>query len=132
MSATIRIAGLTILGMALGLVANAAGPPKVARGGGVAAAQPLRADTLTKQQFEEQLKRLPEGAVIESKGERKTKAQIRALAAQRGQAHQAKAQAALAQASAAFEQRRSQLERQQQAKLEADNAKAVAEFKRLE
>jgi DNA-binding transcriptional MerR regulator len=60
-----------------------------------------------------------------------TMAQIRALAAQKGQQHQAKAQAALSQANAAFEQHRAQLEQQHQAKLQADNGKAMADFKRL-
>ena len=130
---TIRIAGLTIIGVALGLPATAAGRPQVAvRGSGVAATQPLRAEAMTKQQFEEQLKRLPDSAVVESGGQRKTKAQVRALAVQKGEAHQAKARASLAQANAAFERRRSQLEQERQAQLDADNAKAVAEFERLE
>ena len=130
MIGNIRTAGLTILSLALGLVANAANPAPAGAGGGVSAPQVLKADTLTKQQFEQQLKRLPDNAVIESKGQRMTKAQIRALAAQKGQANQAKAQAALSQANAAFEERRAQLEQQHQAKLQADNAKAMAEFTR--
>jgi hypothetical protein len=132
MGARIRITGLTVItGIALGLMANLAAPPPVLAGGGVAAPQVLKADTLTKQQFEQQFKRLPDNAVIESKGQRMTIGQMRALAAQKAQAHQAKAQAALTQANTAFEQRRAQLEQQHQAKLRADNAKAIAEFKRL-
>jgi hypothetical protein len=131
MRTRITIAGLSIIGIALALAANAANPPKVRRVG-AAATQPLTAETLTKQQFEQQLKRLPDSAVIESKGQRMTKAQMRALAAQKGQAQQAKAKAALAQANAAFEQRRLQLEQQHRAKLQADHAKALAEFRRRE
>jgi hypothetical protein len=75
---------------------------------------------------------LPDSAVVESGGQQKTKAQVRALAVQKGEAHQAKARASLSQANAAFERRRSQLEQERQAQLDADNAKAVAEFERLE
>jgi hypothetical protein len=131
MVARIKIAGLTAVALVLGLGANGVSPPWAVAGGGVAAPQAIKADTLTKQQFEQQLKRLPDNAVIESKGQRMTKAQMRALAAQKAQGHQAKAQAALTQANAAFEQHRAQLEQQHQAKLQADNAKAIAEFKRL-
>jgi hypothetical protein len=126
----IRIAVSTLVGIALGLPAAAAARPQV-RAGGVASSQVLRPGTLTKQQFDEQLKRSPEGAVIESGGQRKTKAEVRAMAAQRGQTHLAKAEAALAQAKASFEQRRLEIERQHQAKLEADGGKAKAEFDRL-
>ncbi|MCZ7627096.1 MAG: hypothetical protein C3F12_08935 [Candidatus Methylomirabilota bacterium] len=131
MIAKIKIAGLTTVAFVLGLGANAANPPWAVAEGGVAAAQVLKADQLTKRQLSQQLKRLPDNAVIESKGQRMTMAEIRALAAQKGQQHQAKAQAALSQANAAFDQRRLQLEQQHQAKLQADNAKAIAEFKRL-
>ena len=131
MGATIKIAGLTTIALVLVLGAGAASPPWAVAGGGVAAPQVLKTDTLTKQQFKQQFKRLPDNAVIESKGQRMTKAQIKALAAQKGRANQAKAQAALSQANAAFEQRRAQLEQQHQAKLQADNAKAIEDFKRL-
>lgn len=131
MVARIRIAGLTTVTFVLGLGANAANPLWAVAGGGIAVPQVLKADQLTKQQLDQQLKRLPDSAVIESKGQRVTKAQIRALATQKGQQHQAKGQAALTQANAAFEQRRAQLEQQHQAKLQADNAKAMADFKRL-
>ena len=131
MVARIKIAGLTTVALVLGLGANAATPPWAVAGGGVAAPQVLKADQLTKQQLSQQLKRLPDSAVIESKGQRMTMTQIRALATQKGQQHQAKGQAALTQTNAAFEQRRAQLEQQHQAKLQADNAKAMADFKRL-
>jgi len=127
----IAIAGLTTVGFVLGLVADAANPPSAVAGGGVSAPQVLKSDALTKQQFDQQLKRLPDNAVIESKGQKMTKAQIRALAAQKGQQNQARAQTGLNQAGVAFEQRRSQLEQQHQAKLQADGAKAMAEFTRL-
>ncbi|MGH7411731.1 MAG: hypothetical protein ACREJ6_11825 [Candidatus Methylomirabilis sp.] len=131
MISNIAIAGLTTVGFIVGLVADATNPPSALAGGGVSATQVLKADTLSKQQFDQQLKRLPDNAVIESKGQRMTKAQIRALAAQKVQQHQASAQAALNQARVAFQQRRAQLEQQTQAKLQADNVKAMADFTRL-
>jgi hypothetical protein len=129
---TIRTAGLTILSLALGLATNAAKPTPAVAGGGVSAPQAIKVDTLTKQQLDQQIKGLPDNAMIESKGQRMTKAQVRALATQKGKQHHAKAQAAIAQNDAAFEQRRAQFEEQQQAKLQADRTKAMAEFTRLQ
>lgn len=89
--------------------------------------QVISGEQLTKQQF----KALPDSAVIEFKGQRLTKAQIRARAAQRGHQAVAKAQAADRQAQARVAAHEAQFLQQQQAKLQAENAKAMAEFARL-
>ncbi|MCI0408695.1 MAG: hypothetical protein L0191_09055, partial [Acidobacteria bacterium] len=130
MFATLRILSFTIVALVLGLIAHAPSSPS-AESGGVPGPKVLRSDQLSKQQFEQQFRALPDSALVESRGQRMTKAQIRALAAQKGQQHQASAQAALNQARAAFEQRRVQFDQQQQAKLQASNAKARAEMARL-
>ena len=113
-----------------GLIAHTAAPLP-ADAGGAPGPQVIRADQLTKQQFDQQLKRLPDTAVIEFQGRRLTVGEIRAKSAQRDRELIAKAQAASRQAQAAFEQRRAQFLQQQQAKLQADNAKATAELARL-
>jgi len=130
MFAMLRIASFTSVVLVLGLLAHTASPPP-AESGGAPGPQVLRADQLTKQQFRQQLKALPDSAVIESKGQRMTKGQIRALAAQKGAAAQAKARAAASQAQARFAAHRAQFLQQEQAKLQADNAKTMAEFGRL-
>jgi hypothetical protein len=91
----------------------------------VSGPQVIRGDQLTKKQFEA----LPDTAVIDLKGQRMTKAQIRIKAATSQQAI-AKAQDAARQAEAQFAQRRIKFEQRQQAKLQADKAKAMAEFTR--
>lgn len=108
----------TILVLALGLIVNSAGP-RPAEAGEAPGPQVLRADQLTRQQF----KRLPDSAVIEFKGQRMTKAQIRARAAQKAQEAMAKTQVAARQRLVQFEQ--------VQARLHAENAKVQAELARL-
>jgi hypothetical protein len=136
MRTLLRIVTFALAGAALATTAQAAGPraaasPRVATPPAApASTRTLRAAALTKQQFDRQLATLPDTALVESGGERKTKAQVRDLAAQKGQSQQAKARAALDRANAGFERRRSQLEEQRRAKLAADHAKAVAEFER--
>ena len=122
MFSRVSIASPTIL--VLGLLAQSAGPLP-AEAGGVQRPQVIRGDQLTKQQFEA----LPDTAVIELRGQRMTKAQIRAKAA-KSQEAMAKGQAVARQTEAQFEQRRIQFEQQQQAKLQTDNAKAMVEFTR--
>lgn len=120
----VKIARSTFLVLAFGILAQGTGR-QPAEAGGAPGPQVLRGGQLTKQQFEA----LPDTAVIEVKGQRMTKAQIRAKAA-KSQEAMAKGQAVARQTEAQFEQRRIQFEQQQQAKLQADNAKAVAEFTR--
>jgi hypothetical protein len=95
------------------------------KAGAVLGSEVVRGDQLTRQQFEA----LPDTAVIEFKGKRMTKAEIRVKAANSQEA-MAKVQAVARQIEAQFEQRRIQIERQQQAKIRADKAKAMAEFTR--
>jgi hypothetical protein len=124
MFSKVSIASPTILVLVLGLLAQSAGPLPAEAGG--VQGPVIRGDQLTKQQFEA----LPDSAVIEFKGRRMTKGQIRAKAAKstetmaRGQAPARAAQARVAARHAQFLQ-------QQQAQLQADNAKAMAEFGRL-
>jgi hypothetical protein len=131
MSSKTRIVLAPGLVLGIGLIVQGVGFSSAEAGGGVSAPQVLNVDRLTKQQLNQQLKRLPDGAVIESQGQRMTVAQIRALAVQKGQRHQAKAQDVLNQARVAFRQDRAQFDQQQRAKLAADNVKAMAEFARL-
>lgn len=88
--------------------------------------QVVSGERLTKQQFEA----LPDNALIEFKGQRATKASIRAREAQ-NRATAERMNALARQTRAEFEQRRIQFGQQRKAKLEADRAKAMAEFARL-
>jgi len=106
-------------------------PVPAAHAGGGGAPHVLRADQLPKKQFDQQLRQLPDSAVIESQGKRFTVGEIRARAAQRRREMAAKAQASAAQAKARLEAGRAEFLQQQQAKLQADNAKTMAEFGRL-
>jgi hypothetical protein len=120
----VSVASATILSLVLGLLAQSAGPLHTEAGG--VPGQVIRGDQLTKQQFEA----LPGTAVIEFKGRRMTKAQIQAKAAKSTEAT-AKAQAADRAGQARVQHRLAQFLQQEQAKLQADNARAIAEFKRL-
>jgi len=113
-----KIVCSTTVVLALGLIVNAVGRPP-AEAGGAPGPQVLRADQLTKQQF----RAAPDSAVIEFRGQRVTKAQIRARAAQKAHEGMAKVEVAVRQERARFEQ--------EQAKLHADNAKVQAELARL-
>jgi hypothetical protein len=124
MFSRVSIATPTILVLVLGLLAQSAGPLPAEAGG--VQGQVIRGDQLTKQQFEA----LPDIAVIEFKGQRMTKAQIRAKAAKSTEA-MAKAPAAARAAQAKVAARQAQFLQQQQAKLQADNAKAMVEVARL-
>src|SRR5262249_8388501 len=95
------------------------------KAGEVPGSEVVRGEQLTKQQFEA----LPDTAVIEFKGKRMTKGEIRAKVAKSREAR-AKAQAVARQTKAQFEERRIQVERQRQAKMQADRAKAIGEFTR--
>ncbi len=142
MFSKVGVARITVVAVGLGLLGHAA--PSAAAGRGtpgaqkpVTPAQPpaigtpqrpepgavVRGDQLTREQFEA----LPDTATIEVKGQRATKAQIRAKAA-KGQEAQAKAEAASREGKAKFEARRAQFLQQQQAKLEADNGKVSAQL----
>jgi hypothetical protein len=120
----VKIARITFLVLAFGILAQGPGR-QPAEAGGAPGPQVVRGGQLTKQQFEV----LPDTAVIEFKGQRMTKAQIQAKAA-KSQEAMAKGQAVARQTEAQFEQRRIQFEQQQQARLQTDNAKAMAEFTR--
>lgn len=102
-----------------------------ATAGGAPGSQVIRVDTLTKRQFYQQLKVLPESAVIESKRGRFTVGEIRAKGVQKWREIEAKSQAGDAQMQAKFQAHLARIEQQRQAKLEADRAKAMAEFTRL-
>jgi len=125
MFSRVKIARSTFIVLALGILAQGTGR-QPAEAGGAPGPQVLRADQLTKQQFEV----LPDTAVIEFKGQRMTKAQIQAKATKSKEAI-AKVQAAARDAQAKFQTRLAQFLQQQQAKLQADNAKAMAEVARL-
>lgn len=102
-----------------------------ATAGGAPGSQVIRVDTLTKRQFDQQLKGLPDNAVIESKRGRFTVGEIRAKGVQKWKEIEAKAQADDAQKRAKFQAHLAKIEQQRRAKLEADRAKAMAEFTRL-
>jgi hypothetical protein len=125
MFSRIKIAHITfvILAFATQGQGTARGPDKA---GAVPGSEVVRGDELTKQQFEA----LPDTAVIEFKGKRITKGEIRAKAL-KSQEAMAKAQAVARQTKSQFEQRRIEVERQRQAKMQADRTKAMAEFTRL-
>ncbi|HEX9444009.1 MAG TPA: hypothetical protein VGA73_07805, partial [Candidatus Binatia bacterium] len=114
----------TIVVLGLGLLVETAGLRPASAG--EAQGQVTRGDKLTKQQFEA----LPDSAVIEFKGKRMPKSEIRARAA-KGKEAMAKVPAAATKVRDKFEQRRAQFEQKQQAKLAADNQKVNAEFAKL-
>ncbi|MCI0408522.1 MAG: hypothetical protein L0191_08170 [Acidobacteria bacterium] len=126
MSCKLRIVLLPSIVLGLSLVVQA-GDPSATSAGGTRAPQVLRGEQLTKQQ----LKSLPDTAVIEYQGQRFSVDQIRARAAQQHREAAAKAQAVARQAQTQFEVRRAKFLQEQQAKLQADNAKATAEMGRL-
>jgi hypothetical protein len=132
-----RIMSFTIGAVLLGLMLQTAAPgPAVA--GGPVGPPTVKADQMTRRQFREQMKMLPDTAVIEFKGRRTTAGEIRAkmrlpanVAEVRTKAVAAQLQANASQAQARFAAARAKFLQQQQAKLQADNAKAMAEFTRL-
>jgi len=77
MFAMLRIARPTMMFLVLALIAHTAAPLR-ADAGGAPGPQVIRADQLTKHQFYQQLKRLPDTAVIEFQGRRLTVGEIRA------------------------------------------------------
>ncbi len=99
--------------------------------GGAPGSQVMRVDTLTKRQFDQQLKVLPDSAVIESKRGRLTVGEIRAKGMQKWKEIEAKAQADDAEMKVKYQGELQKWQQQRQAKLEADRAKAMAEFTRL-
>jgi len=119
-----------IVGTVLSALTLSAGVSS-ATAGGPPGSQIIRVDTLTKRQFDQQLKVLPESAVIESKRGRFTVGEIRAKGVQKGREIEAKSQAGDAQMQAKLQAHLARIEQQRQAKLEADRAKAMAEFTRL-
>jgi hypothetical protein len=122
MGSRVSTGRVTIVVLGLGFLAQAAVPfPAVAQGPPVFSVRQL-----TKQQFEA----LPDTALVESRGQRMTKAQILAKAA-RSQEAMAKAQTAARQAQARAQARLAQFNQQQHVRLQADNAKVQAELARL-
>ncbi len=91
----------------------------------------IRADQLTKREFDRQLKMLPENAVIESNGQRMTKAQMRKEAARQGTETVSKAQARDRDVQAKYRAWHAQFEQEQQAKLKAENANLQRELAQL-
>ncbi len=130
MIAMLRNSAITIAVLLLGLTAHTLSPP-FAAAGGAAGPQVLRSDQLTRKQFDQQLKRLPDTAVVESKGRRLIVGEIKAKLAQTVRGLEAKGQEAARAAQAKFAARQAQFKQQQQAKLTADNAKVTAELARL-
>ena len=88
--------------------------------------QTVSGDRLTKQQFEA----LPDSALIDFKGRRMTKADIRTREAQSLDTAE-KVQALARQSRVDFKQHLIQFEQQRKTKLESDKAKAMGEFARL-
>ena len=84
----------------------------------------LKGEQLTKEQF----KALPDNAVIEFKGQQKTKSQIIAEEEQKRTQSLAKMKNA---SKSQFEAARAKFLQEQKVKLDADNAKAKTEFERL-
>jgi len=84
----------------------------------------LKGEQLTKEQF----KALPDNAVIEFKGQQKTKGQIIAEEEQKSKQALAKLKNV---SKPQFEAARAKFLQEQKAKLDADNAKAKAEFERM-
>ena len=124
-STTTRIVRVVTVVLGVCLVAQVA-LLQIAHAGSAAAPHVLRADQLKKGQ----LKTLPDTIIIEFEGQRLTVGAIRARARERDREAAAKAQVAAGQVKAKLEQRRIQFEQQRQAKLQADNARAMAEFTR--
>ncbi len=127
MFAKLRLARFASVGLCLGVIAYIASPP-AARAGGP---QVVRTDQLTKQQFYQQLKTLPDTAVVEAEGPRLTVGEIKAKSAQMHRTVAAKVEAVAREAQAKFAAHQAQFDQQQQAKLQASNAKAMAEVARL-
>jgi hypothetical protein len=124
-----RIGRSLLVGLVLGVSAQSG--PSRAQDVGAARPQLIKTDALTEQQFRRQFRRLPDAAVIEIEGRRATVGELRAESVRRQREAAARLEAATRQARAAVESRRLELERRQQAQLEADNARALAEFSRL-
>lgn len=91
------------------------------------AEQPLKAERLTKEQFD----RLPATQPIEIKGQRMTAGEIRAKMRQARAEAEAKIEAAAAKAQTEFEADRAKFLQEQKARLDAENAKVRAEVGRL-
>jgi hypothetical protein len=119
-----KIVHITFIVLAFGALAHGT-PAQPAEPGAAAGPQVVKGDQLTKQQFEA----LPDTAVIDFKGQRMTKAQIQDKAA-KSQEAVVKGETLVRQTEAQFEQRRIQFEEQQQAKIKAGKARAMAEFTR--
>jgi len=112
---------LVMVGLGVGLLvpgpapapasSQPAPPPK--------AEQPLKAEQLTREQFD----RLPDTQPIEMKGQRTTAGEIRTKMKQARAEAEVKMKAAAAQAQAGFEADRVQFLQAQKARLDAENAK---------
>lgn len=129
MSQILKVVVMRVAVPLLALITRFEVTPAANAGGG--ASQVLKADQLTKRQLNQQLRQLPDSAVIESRGQRLTVGEIKARGAQRAREALAKARASAAQEKARLDARLAQFEQQRQAKLAAGRAQAMAEFARL-
>ena len=141
-----QLGSMTLLALALVLawvpvITQAATPPAIPQAGsqhpqpGIARETPtehlrppgvISGDRLTNTQF----KNLPDSAVIDIRGTRTTAGELRAKLRQQEAQALARAQAAAGQAQAAFQAHHTKFLQDQKAKLQADSAKASAEFTR--
>ncbi len=132
-----RVATATVRLLVLGLMIQGAAASPAS--GQEAARRPvLNVDKLTARQFREQLKTLPDDAVVERRGQRTTAGEIRAkmrlppgVAEARATALAARIEADATETEAKFRDDRAQFSEQQRARVEADNTKARAELARL-
>jgi hypothetical protein len=120
----IKIVHITFILLAFGTLAQGTAAEPSERGA-APGSQMVRGDQLTKQQFEA----LPDTALIDFKGQRITKAQIRVREA-KSQETAEKVRALARQSRAEFEQRLIHFEQQRKAEIHADKAKAMGEFAR--
>ena len=124
MFSRVKIGQITFILFAFGMLILATATASAERG--APSPQVVSGDRLTKQQFEA----LPDSALIDFKGRRMTKADIRARVAQSLDMAE-KVQALARQSRVEFKQHLIQFEQQRKTKLEIDKAKATGEFARL-
>ncbi len=100
--------------------------------GAAQSAQVIRAEKLTKPQLRAVLKKAPDDAIIEFRGERKTKAQWRSEQVTKFRPMDAARLKALeSEREAMVVRRQNQLDGEEVALVEAENARAMAKFSEL-
>ena len=125
MFSRVKIGQITFILFAFGMLTLATATASAERRA-TPSPQVVSGEHLTKQQFET----LPDSALIDFKGRRMTKADIRAREAQSLDMAE-KVQALARQSRVEFKQHLIQFEQQRKTKLEIDKAKATGEFARL-